>query len=319
MACYSPVPYKVGNYNNVTGKFKPIVLPRTEFNLNSTSLRFPCGKCKGCRIDSSRQKAIRIEHEVQTQAEAGRGSCFITLTYATKHLPPGGSLVQSHYSDFMKRLRRRITNPADRFFVSKDLRIKCVYCGEYGEKLGRPHFHAIIFGYDFPDRKFWEMRKGNNPLFRSAFLEELWPFGHSSIGSATFQSGAYVARYIMKKVSGDAAEEHYRVVDPDTGEVFHKKPEFNQVGNGIGLDWFNKYGRTDVYPRGEVVTKAGKKMKPPRYYDTKYELIDPVDMERIKEERKALAALKKADNTEDRLKVKAKVLDARLKLLKRDL
>lgn len=124
MSCHAPVPYKVGNYNSKTGKFKNIVLRRTKENLSSTSLRFPCGKCKGCRIDSSRQKAIRIEHEVQTQAEAGKGSCFITLTYANEHLPLLGNtgvptLVQKHWVDFMKKLRRRITDTRDRFFFLK--------------------------------------------------------------------------------------------------------------------------------------------------------------------------------------------------------
>lgn len=156
-------------------------------------------------------------------------------------------------------------------------------------------------------------------MYRSAFLEELWPYGHSTIGTATWQSGAYVARYVMKKITGDAALEHYQVIDPDTGEVFDRKPEFNQIGNGIGLDWFLKYGIPDVYPKGEVITKAGKKMKPPRYYDSKYEGIDPEDMARIKDERMNLAALKRDDNTEERLAVKAKVLDAKLKMLKREL
>lgn len=325
MSCHSPVPYKVGGYNSITGKFKNIVLPRTEANLASTSLRFPCGKCLGCRIDSSRQKAIRIEHEVQTQREDGKGSCFITLTYAPEHVPTlgntgVGTLVQQHWVDFIKRLRRRINNPSDRFFVSKDLRIKQVYCGEYGETgTFRPHFHGILFGYDFPDKKFWEQRKGGNILYRSEFLEELWPYGHSTIGTATWQSGAYVARYVMKKVTGDKAREHYQVIDPVTGEVFDRKPEFNQIGNGIGLDWFNRYGVPDVFPRSEVITKAGKRMKPPRYYDSKYEAINPEDMARIKEERMAAMAANRADNTEDRLVVKSKVLQAKLRMLKREL
>ena len=327
MTCHTPVPYRVGDYNSLTGKFKNIVLPRTPENLAATALRFPCGGCKGCRIDSSRQKAIRIEHEVQTQREDGKGSCFITLTYAPEHLPMLGNtgvstLVQEDWAAFMKRLRRRINNPSDRFFVSSDLKIRQVYCGEYGDNFGRPHFHGILFGYDFPDKYYApecnRNRKANaDPLFRSEFLEELWPYGHSTIGAATWQSGAYVARYVMKKVTGKAALAHYQVIDPETGEVFDRKPEFNVIGNGIGLDWFNRYGIPDVYPAGQVITKAGKRMKPPRYYDSKYEEINPEDMWRLREQRMAATAANRDDNTEARLFVKSKVLEARLKMLKR--
>lgn len=324
MSCHSPVPYRVGEFNSSTGKFKNIVLPRTPDNLASTSLRFPCGGCLGCRIDSSRQKAIRIEHEVQTQSESGRGSCFITLTYATEHMPTlgntgVGTLNKSHWPAFLKRLRRRITDPSDRFFVSTDLRIKQVYCGEYGDNgTHRPHFHGIIFGYDFPDRKYFDERRGNI-LYRSEFLEELWPFGHSTIGTATWQSGAYVARYVMKKVTGERAKEHYQVIDSSTGEVFDRVPEYNVIGNGIGLDWFNKYGVPDVYPAGQVITKAGKRMKPPRYYDSKYELLDPDDMYRLKQDRMAAIKRMASDNTEDRLAVKSKILRTRVGRLKRDI
>lgn len=322
MPCFSPLQGYKSLELTKNGKRKLVFSPKQGYV--DLKMTVPCGNCLGCRIDSTRQKAIRIEHEVQTQREAGRGSCFITLTYSPESLVsmcPGGSLVQSHYSDFMKRLRRRITNPKDSFFVSRDLRIKCVYCGEYGDKLGRPHFHAIIFGYDFPDKVIHKNRKHGNVLYRSSFLEELWPYGHSTIGTATWQSGAYVARYVMKKISGDMAEDHYRVFDPLTGEVFVKKPEFNQIGNGIGLDWFLKYAMNDVYPKGEVVTKSGKKMKPPRYYDDKYAkyFADQDEIDRLKMVRKASADKRKGDNTPERLEVRKKVLESRIGLLKRDL
>jgi hypothetical protein len=87
--------------------------------------------------------------------------------------------------------------------------IKFYMCGEYGPKLGRPHFHALLFGHDFSDRKLWSTTPAGSKLYRSAELEKLWDKGFSSVGDANFESAAYVARYIMKKVSGEAAESHY--------------------------------------------------------------------------------------------------------------
>lgn len=314
MPCYSPL--KGYKSIEVTKNGKRKLVFSSKLGYVDMPLEVPCGNCLGCRIDRSRQWAIRCEHEMQLHTH----NCFITLTYAPEHLPEGGTLVVKHFQDFMKRLRRRLSNPSDKFFVSTDFKLRFFHCGEYGEKLGRPHYHAIIFGYDFPDKKFFQNR-GNNVLYRSDFLEELWPYGHSTIGSATWQSAAYVARYIMKKVTGDAAEDHYRVCDSNTGEIFVKKPEYVTMSRrpGIGKNWFDEYGVGDVYPKGEVITRAGKKMKPPKYYDTQYEILYPDDMERIRIERKRLASLRKADNTPERLDVRRKVHEAKLSRLKREL
>ena len=83
-------------------------------------------------------------------------------------------------------------------------------------------------------------------LYRSDTLESLWTYGFSSIGDVTFESAAYVARYVMKKVTGDAAESHYTVVDPETGEITVRTPEFNKMSlrPGIGAGWFDKYSST---------------------------------------------------------------------------
>jgi hypothetical protein len=125
-------------------------------------------------------------------------NCFITLTYNNEHLPSDGSLNYEVFQLFMKRLRKKY-GKGIRFYM----------CGEYGDKLGRPHFHACLFGHDFADKKLWKTTDSKSKLYRSAELEKLWPYGFSSVGDVTFESAAYVARYIMKKVSGDASESHY--------------------------------------------------------------------------------------------------------------
>lgn len=158
-----------------------------------TPIMLPCGQCVGCRLERSRQWALRCVHE----SKMHKDNCFITLTYATEHLPPDSSLHYPDFQKFMKRLRKKY-GEGIRFYM----------CGEYGENFGRPHFHACLFGHNFTDLKLWKETNGQK-LYRSKELEQLWPFGHSSVGSVTFESAAYVARYIMKKITGEAAEQHY--------------------------------------------------------------------------------------------------------------
>ena len=103
-------------------------------------------------------------------------------------------------------------------------------------------------------------------MYRSPSLERVWPFGLSEIGSLTPQSAGYVARYCTKKVGGDAASEHYRRVDPVTGEVFQVRPEFGLMSRrpGIGAEWFERF-RGDVYP-SDYLTMDGSRVPVPRFY-----------------------------------------------------
>ncbi len=212
----------------------------------------PCGRCIGCRLERSRQWAVRCMHEASLYED----NCFVTLTYANEYLPPGGSLLKSDFQKFMKRLRKRFSDRVIRFY----------HCGEYGETSGRAHYHALLFNFDFPDKVLWSER-GSYRVFRSDLLEGLWSFGHSEIGSVTFESAAYVARYITKKVNGQYAEDHYRVVNDVTGEIIDRVPEYSTMSlrPGIGQGWYDQF-KADVYPSDEVIFN-GVKCKPPRFYD----------------------------------------------------
>jgi hypothetical protein len=191
--------------------------------------------------------------------------------------------------------------------------------GEYGENFGRPHWHACIFGLDFDDKKLWKRTSANSLLYRSADLELLWPFGYSSIGDVTFESAAYVARYIMKKVTGKNAAEHYQEIDPDTGEITNRTPEFTKMSlkPGIGYEWYKQY-TSDVYPHDYVVVR-GKKVKPPKYYDKKYKIDNPYEFDELLYIREKSAKLRYEDNTLERLAVKEQVTKAKLQKLKRNL
>jgi len=217
-----------------------------------------CGQCIGCRIERSRQWAVRCVHESQMHDE----SCFITLTYDDDFLPYGASLHKPDYQNFLKRLRKK---HSVRFFLG----------AEYGDTTQRPHYHAILFGWRPDDPELFSESADGIRLYTSPTLTRLWGMGHATFGDATFDSAAYCAGYTRKKITGDQASTHYAVYDPDTGEIFERLPEFGQMSlrPGIGKTWLDRYG-VDAYQKDQVILR-GKAMKPPRFYDTHIEVQDP--------------------------------------------
>ena len=298
MPCYHPL----SAYQCADGSI--VFQERRWFNTVKT-LSLPCGQCIGCRLERSRQWAMRCMHEAQLHEK----NCYITLTYDNTHLPSDGSLHYKDFQLFIKRLRKKFGNTRIRYYMA----------GEYGENFGRPHFHACIFGHDFHDKELWKRSSSGFMLYRSSDLELLWPFGYSSIGDVNFESAAYVARYIMKKVTGHNSKAHYTETDPETGEITKRKPEFNKMSlkPGIGYDWYKKY-KSDVYPHDYVIIK-GKKVKPPKFYDKKYKMDNPYEFDEILYKREINGKLNSEDNTMERLLVKEIVQNAKLQKLKRTL
>lgn len=254
---------------------------------DSTELQLPCGKCIGCRLERSKQWAIRCVHEASLYDE----NSFLTLTYDNEHLPHDESINVRHYQLFMKRLRKAYPNKKIRYF----------HCGEYGEKLSRPHYHAILFNHDFEDKKRY-----NTKLYHSEKLDDLWQKGLCTIGEVTFESCAYVARYITKKINGAMAPEHYSHVTR-YGELVQLQPEYISMSRkpGIAKPWLDKY-KDDVYPHDYVVMN-NKKLKPPKFYDAKFEENHPEILLDIKIDREYNGFLREHDNTPDRLSVKEKL------------
>ena len=87
---------------------------------------------------------------------------------------------------------------------------------------------------------------------------------------------------------------------------------------GIGANWFEKYGKTDVIPHDSVIVKS-KEAKVPRYYDILMERQDPKRFEEIKKARKEFGKSVEFDNTSDRLAVKYKLFKSKIRLLPRKL
>jgi hypothetical protein len=277
MPCYHPLQAWYSKSVNSTGKRSP-VFSRTQAAQPDAPFNLPCSQCIGCRLERSRQWAVRITHEAHLYPD----NCFITLTYDPMYAPTDNSLDVKHFQDFMKRFRFRFKglSPVIDDDGVETFPIRFFHCGEYGETNGRPHYHACIFNYDFSDKKLWKIHNGNR-LYISESLKELWPFGFSTVGALTFESAAYVARYVVKKVTGDAASDHYMRIDPATGEISFLKPEYTTMSRrpGIGRGFFDQFS-TDIFPH-DYITVNGVKQRPPRYYDGLLELTRPYVFDHI--------------------------------------
>lgn len=299
MACFHPLEGWRGRVPGPSGK-RPVVFNPSE-GFSDLPVTVPCGQCIGCRLERSRQWAVRMMHEAKLHSE----NSFVTLTYSDEHMPEYGSLQVEDFQKFMKRLRKAISPRKVRFF----------HCGEYGEKTRRPHYHACLFGYDFPDKVQWTIR-GGHPVWRSPTLEDLWPLGLSEIGTVSFESAAYVARYITKKVTGRAAEAHYERCDPETGELVQLRPEYTTMSRrpGIGAGWFHRF-QDDVFPSDEVIVR-GKAVKPPKYYDGLYEVIDQEGAREVRQKRQRNRSPE--NETPERLRVREVCTQARLSRFDRE-
>lgn len=259
MPCYHPIAgwyavrrNKSGKRSIVFGNSNPALVPDYR-----RPVQVPCGKCVGCRLEYSRQWAVRCMHESKLHA----CSVFVTLTYDDVHVPRDGNLRPRDYVLFMKRLR--LAHPGVRFFQ----------CGEYGDLLGRPHHHAVLFNCWFPDQRFLKEKTPGCKLYTSAELDRLWGQGQCTFGAVTFESAAYVARYAMKKIGG-----------PKHGRV----PEYCTMSRrpGIGSDFVHKF-RSDIYPSDSVIVR-GVQCRPPRYYDVKLDSVAPSVLLRVKARRRRL-------------------------------
>lgn len=246
-------------------------------------------------------------HEAKSHDE----NCVITLTYAPEHLPKNGSIVPEHAVNFMKRLREH----ADR----KENRqgIKTYGCAEYGEQFGRPHYHIILFNYTFRDAKPYGGKPG---YYTSDILNQVWGFGGTQVMDLTFDSAAYVARYIMKKLTGARAGEYGEKLPEQTICVSQK---------GIGKDWY-KENKHKIYAI-DLMHVNGQKIKPITYYDKRYEIEHTENYKKIKEKRKQEIEkyiakiheeIRNGNHTNDfsrrdRQRAHEKVMEAKAALLKR--
>lgn len=245
MACYRPQPV----YLTPTGwRFAAAGKKRYTDKLQRY---VSCGQCIGCRLERSRQWAVRSVHEAQFHDE----NYFLTLTYDDKNLPRDGSLCSKTLQKFWKKFRK--AHPLMRF--------KYYAAGEYGDNYGRPHYHASVFGMELPDLQPSFKSSTGFQMYSSSILERIWSNGAVYVAPLTFETAAYTARYICKKVTGKNAEDHYKRLGI--------APERAWMSKGLGKEWHETY-KHETY-RDNYIIARGVPSVPPATYNRWLKDSDP--------------------------------------------
>lgn len=201
MVCYNPkigTLTKISKINEKTGEIYNTLHLTLKEDKNPLDSRFwliPCNKCEGCRLSKSQDWATRayLQHKLYPVG------IFLTLTYNNKHLPKNRTLVKKDLQNFFKRLRNH-TNK----------HISYLACGEYGPKTIRPHYHCAIYNYKPTDLKTYKMNHTEDMLYTSKTVERIWGKGYVIIGELSYESTAYIARYVVKKAFGITNELHIK-------------------------------------------------------------------------------------------------------------
>lgn len=251
-------------------------------------VEIPCGQCIGCRLEYSRQWANRCLLELQNHDS----SFFVTLTYDDEHVPKSAyadpetgeaftslTLRKRDFQLFMKRLRKAFPNDNIRYFM----------CGEYGSHTYRPHYHAIIFGLHLCDLRPYKRSDQGFNYYISDSLSRCWsdrlgkPLGYSVVADVTWETCAYTARYVMKKLNGSAKEFY---------EMHNLEREFTLMSTkpAIGKEYF--LAHHSIYDTDCInvsTPTGGRKFKPPRYFDKLFDLENPDEMSDIKASRLRVA------------------------------
>lgn len=243
----------------------------------------PCGRCFSCRLDYSRTWANRCMMEAAMHSE----NCFVTLTYDEESVPVIESIdhQKSGCVDFVPTLRKRdlqLFMKRLRKFLGCDRKVRFYACGEYGSK-GRPHYHLILFGCNFDDRVLFKTENGF-AYYTSNILSELWTFGHHIITDVTWDTCAYTARYVMKKINSFEKEKYLKAcaiygVQPQELDfvVMSRRP-------GIARPFYEKY-HDQIYRYDSVILPGSAEVKPPRYFDNLFDIDNSLDLRDIKDKR----------------------------------
>lgn len=333
MSCYSPIyALRVGTKENGKADLRMLgYVPDDQENFfywhnmkytRDSLVPLPCGRCIGCRIDYSRQWANRCMLELGYHDS----SYFCTFTYDDEHVPrtfypdpetgealPALTLKKRDFQLLMKRIRKRFEADKIRFFMA----------GEYGSETFRPHYHAIIFGLHLDDLiPYKTVREGGEyyTYYNSPSLQECWPYGYVVVGEVTWESCAYTARYVMKKMKGKEAEFY---------DKHNIQPEFTLMSRrpGIARQYYDENPNLYDFDKINISTpKGGRSFRPPRYFDKLYDVECPEKSAELKELRKKLAVeaqkakLQKTSLTsQELLKVQEEKQANRIKSLRRSL
>lgn len=253
MACFHPVEAWLDSFPD--GRQKLRFNQSQCVNPLSRRMFIPCGQCIFCRIYKAVEWTVRMSHERSLHSSA----CFVTLTYNEESVPrtQDGLMTLPAYQDhaqlWLKRMRKKFG------------KFRYYLVGEYGSESARPHYHAILFGLDMPDRRHFRWT-GDHWIDVSAHLQSTWPYGYTSVEDANNHTIGYVAKYCMKKITGKKKDEWYKGRLPEDTHMSLKP--------GIGADWISRFN-SDVYKVDlaadmvyqDFVRFQGRTQRPPKYYD----------------------------------------------------
>ncbi|ALS03440.1 VP4 [Gokushovirus WZ-2015a] len=317
----------------------------------------PCGHCIGCRLEYSRQWANRCLLELDYHSSA----YFVTLTYDNSHVrrtlyadPDTGEAAEAYtlakrdFQLFMKRLRKAFPDQKIRYFAA----------GEYGSETFRPHYHAILFGLKLDDLQLYKQSPDGFNYYTSESFQRVWsepasgvppsegrpyytlpdlpfladsckgsttpltPIGKCLICDVSWETCAYVARYVTKKLTGPEStfysdhniEPPFTVMSDVSWETcayvaryvtkkltgpestFYSdhniEPPFTVMSRkpGIARQWYDDHPDLYDYDYINISTPAGgKKFRPPKYFDKLYDIEYPEESKARKELHKNLA------------------------------
>lgn len=265
----------------------PIYCVDMRTGLASEIISIPCGHCLSCRDDQARSWATRATCESLLYDD--RKNWFLTLTYDDANLPRSNfpTLCRDDITAFNKRLRAHFAD------VYGEQGIRFFGCGEYGGKTYRPHYHEIIYNCDIRDLDYVGSNFRGDEYYTSKKIEDLWDKGFITLAHFSYDTAAYVARYVEKKRFGPASNwyEEHEVLPEFT--ISPRRP-------GLGRDYIEQHFQS-VYTacdnllegdvsdiRDKLILPGGRIATPPRYFDNVYKNVsqqNSINMALIKDVR----------------------------------
>lgn len=206
-----------------------------------------CGKCPPCLKARVSGWSFRLQQEEKQSDSA----LFVTLTYSTENVPitPKG---------FMTLRKRDVQLMFKRIRKARPKNAKPVvyyYCGEYGGKTMRPHYHLIVFNVDHQ-----EIIDGWSYTTSKKKDAKRYALGNVHFGEVNGASISYCLKYMQKegRIPLHANDDRLK--------------EYSNMSKGIGANYltpqmvrYHKKVLTRVY----CTMEGNVKIPMPRYYRDK--------------------------------------------------
>lgn len=271
MPCYHPatITFLPGNKISYVPKYIPLDPDETG------SFHVPCGQCIGCRLDRSRQWADRMMLEL----DHSKTAVFALLSYDEEHVPRSKvnpkylSLRKSDISKFVKDLRSYFSNKG----AGPERSIR-FYAGlEYGDETRRPHAHIILFGLSLEDcgadllhPKFFN--SFHEPIYETPVLDKVWKKGITGAGYVSWQTCAYTARYVTKKLTGRMSDVYAELGIEPEASLMSRRPG---IGGFYAIDHPECLSEDEIFIDDRFGEKSRASVHVPKYIFKNLELTNP--------------------------------------------